>query len=245
MDGTVHDPDLLDASRLSRSLVGLLERVGHSDEHVVVSGSSAVERELFAKLVHAASPRRAGPFVVYDSARAGSVTVGARSAREPSAFVVERAWSEAMTGTLYVVEANDLSDCDQARLLRALESRDVRAGTSRRLPSPVRVIASTDHDLGAAARDGRFRSSLFHRLNVMSIRIPDPCEDSGDVYDAIRQESFLTFKEEKSRLLEAWEPEYLRELLHQVGGNLALAARTAGIARAHLYRLLKKYGLAR
>jgi len=86
-------------------------------------------------------------------------------------------------------------------------------------------------------------SSLLVDL-LLRVRVPPNDEGGRDVrgLDAVPH---LTFKEEKTRLLEAWEPEYLRELLEEVEGNLTVAARTAGIARAHLYRLLKKYRLAR
>jgi DNA-binding NtrC family response regulator len=154
-----------------------------------------------------------------------------------------RAWFVATGGTLFIVELYDLLDRDQAQLLRLLESRDSRTSVAP-CRAAVRVVAATRIDLATTPSPANLRSSLFHRLNVLHVHIPQEGASAVDSADGAPQ-SYSTFKEEKTRLLEAWEPTYLRELLSQVGGNLALAARTAGIARAHLYRLLKKYRLAR
>lgn len=226
----------------SSLLIDLLERVGLSDEHVVISGPSAFDKERVARFIHAESPRSAAAFVVYRTKRLGadgSCSAGPR--RDRPGDDIDGAWTAARGGTLFLTELCDLVDREQARLLRALEGHAPRALDAAR---PVRVIAATSREGDRAARCTTLRSSLFHRLNVMSVRVP-PSDETRDPRFLQLTEPHLTFKEEKTRLLEAWEPEYLRELLSQVEGNLTAAARTAGIARAHLYRLLKKHGLAR
>lgn len=222
-----------------RPFIALLERVGKSDEHVIISGSPDLDKEWVARFIHAVSPRHAWPFVIYaaQKTRPNTPMVG-------RAESVERIWADATGGTLFIVDLYDLADGDQAQLLRFLESRDSPAYLPATRHSPVRVIAATRGDLAVPSHPENFRSSLFHRLNVMSVYIPPEIAATLDSEDD-PPSSHLTFKEQKTRLLEAWEPEYLRELLYHVGGNLALAARTAGIARAHLYRLMKKHGLAR
>jgi DNA-binding NtrC family response regulator len=233
------DPGEHAISERMQPLVGLLERVGKSDEHVIVSGTRGSDREWVARFIHAASPRQPRPFVVYAGAPNRS-EMPAAVRRDNS---VARAWFVATGGTLFIVDLYDLPDRDQAQLLRFLESRDsLTAAAPRR--APVRVVAATRSDLATTPHPASLRSSLFHRLNVLHVHIPPEAASAVDSEDDAPQ-SYSTFKEEKTRLLEAWEPTYLRELLSQVGGNLALAARTAGIARAHLYRLLKKYRLAR
>lgn len=229
--------DALRENERFRPLVGLLERVGQSDEHVIVSGSPGIDKELVARFIHAMSPRRACPFVTYAVSRKTM-----RSASSPDqSESVERAWLDATGGTLYIVELYDLTDGDQAQLLRFLELRDSPYPAAPRR-APVRVVAAARGDPAVCPHPEHFRSSLFHRLNVMSVYVPP---EAASTVDPEEERSHLSFKEEKMRLLEEWEPEYLRELLWQVGGNLALAARTAGIARAHLYRLMKKHRLAR
>lgn len=217
-------------------LVDLLERIGQSDEHVVVFGPPAFEKEPVARFIHANSPRRPFPFVIY-APRLTNESLP-RAVPPSTGLGLERALAAANGGTLFLAELFELSDPDQASLLRAIETHGQhRAGARRR---PVRVIAATRRDFPDAARDTTLRSSLFHRLNVMSVRVPEPHE-----HGPARGPQLLTFKEEKLRLLETWEPEYLRELLCHVNGNVSVAAKTAGIARAHMYRLLKKHGLTR
>jgi len=239
MQARARDPEDLDdllASERMRPLVTLLERIGRSDEHVIVSGAPGLDKERVARFIHSASPRQAHPFVIYDA------TIEQRG-YESDETRVEQAWTRATGGTLFIVELYDLSDRDQALLLRSLEARADPSSTHPLRHQPVRVIAATGRDLMQNPHPESFRSSLFHRLNVMNVHVP-----FGSIERAGLEEpppSALTFKEQKTRLLEEWEPGYLRALLHHVDGNLALAARTAGIARAHLYRLLKKHGLAR
>jgi DNA-binding NtrC family response regulator len=226
------------------ALSRFLERVGQSDEHVVISGAPRREREQVGRLIHASSPRRRSAFVVYDSS---DPKKGGESSpdREFDETAIGRSWSLATGGTLFLVELYELSDREQGRLLRALEARDARGRGADR-PHRVRIIAATSHEPSVALR-GTLRSSLFHRLNVMHVHVPelfDPAQ-RGSRSRIESNEPLLTFKEEKSRLLEDWEPKYLRELLGHVDGNVTVAARMAGIARAHMYRLLKKHRLAR
>jgi DNA-binding NtrC family response regulator len=234
------EPDLSWSSVRRRVPEGFLERVGRSDEHVVISGAPRREREHVARLVHAASPRRGSAFVVYDPSDARRAADAFGETPLESAGI-DRAWSLASGGALFLVELFELSDRDQAFLLRALGTRDAYPTRVSERPRPVRIIAATSHETSPI---GALRSSLFHRLNVMNVRLSDLFETPG-TSNAGAEDPPLTFKEEKTRLLEAWEPRYLRELLGHVDGNVTDAARIAGIARAHMYRLLKKYGLAR
>jgi len=217
--------------------IDLLERIAASDEHVVISGPPHLEKEEVARFLHSKSPRQAFPFIVHASggSRDNPTALGAPE----NAGFIERAWAAANGGTLFLAELFELTDRDQAKLLRAIESRDPRTHSGAG-PRSVRVIAATGHDLSGAARGTTLRSSLFHRLNVMSVRVPDVGEDARMPDDSVHR---LKFKEEKMRLLEEWEPEYLRELMCHAKGNVSVAARVAGITRAHMYRLLKKHGL--
>lgn len=220
-------------------LLGLLERVARSEEHVIVSGARRSDREWIARFIHTASPRQGRQFVIYAAATPNRSGALAATRRDDS---VAHAWFGATGGTLFIAELYDLPDRDQAQLLRFLESRDSHRGVAPRRAT-VRIVAATRSDVEMMSPPASFRSSLFHRLNVLHVHVPADPAIAVASEDALRSHS--TFREEKTRLLEAWEPTYLRALLSHVDGNLALAARTAGIARAHLYRLLKKYGLAR
>src|SRR5437773_11708171 len=110
----LEDLDDLLASERMRPLVTLLERIGQSDEHVIVSGAPGLDKEQVARFIHSASPRQARPFVIYDA------TIAQRRSESDDARV-ELAWTKATGGTLFIVELYDLTDRDQAQLLRSLE----------------------------------------------------------------------------------------------------------------------------
>lgn len=239
--------DPLPTNMLTGRLAEVLERVGRSDEHVVISGAPRRDRERIARFVHASSPRSGSPFVPYDPPTTRAANSQGPAQPGAAGAWIDRAWRRAKGGTLFVVELFELSDPDQAKLLRALEHRDVHAARHSEPVRPVRVIAATSHDLSSVPREESLRASLYHRLNVMSVFVPEVGADepASERRPTRAAEPLLTFKEEKTRLLETWEPEYLRELLDHSGGNVTVAARLAGIARAHMYRLLKKHRLVR
>src|SRR5262245_224885 len=124
------------ANERLRPLHPVLERVGLSDEHVIVTGTPSSDREWIGRFVHRASPRHDGPFVAY--APSPNWTATSATARRSSA--VGRAWFSATGGTLFISELCDLMDQEQARLLRFLE-RSSHSGTIASRRAPVRVVA--------------------------------------------------------------------------------------------------------
>jgi transcriptional regulator with PAS, ATPase and Fis domain len=169
-----------------RRTFALLERLAPSEAPVLIEGETGTGKELCAQSIHAASSRAAGPFVVFDL---GSV---ARNLLESELFghakgaftgaVRERpgAFEEARGGTLFLDEIGELEPELQPRLLRAVERKTIcRVGETLRRPVDVRVIAATNRDLEEEVRAKRFREDLFHRLNVMRVRLP-PLRDRKD-----------------------------------------------------------------
>jgi len=127
----------------------------------------------------------------------------------------------ANTGTLFLDEIGDLSLEAQAKLLRAIEAREIqRVGGNRSVKADVRIIAATNHDLGRAVRAGLFREDLFFRLSVIPLALPPLRERAGDVPLLVRHFSLLHFKR-TGQVPPAWNPEALGVLeRHQWPGNV-------------------------
>jgi two-component system response regulator HydG len=179
---------LLGDSAIMRRLRALIERTAAAPSSVLIWGETGSGKELVARAIHAEGPRATGPFVAVNCAalpeslleselfgHARGAFTGATQARR-GLFV------EADDGVLFLDEIGDMSLPLQAKLLRVLQSGEVRAvGTESTRTVDVRCIAATHHDLDALVADGRFREDLFFRLNVLRVRVPALRERSEDI----------------------------------------------------------------
>ena len=165
-----------------------LHRAASTDATVLLQGESGTGKELFARALHALSPRADGPFVAINCAaipenlletelfgyEKGAFTGAA--ARKPGKFEL------AHRGTLFLDEIGDLPIALQAKILRALEEkRFERVGGTAPLQVDVRVVAATNRNLKAAVAARQFREDLYFRLSVFPITIPPLRERPGDI----------------------------------------------------------------
>jgi DNA-binding NtrC family response regulator len=171
--------EIVGRSQALLDVIALTERVAGSDVTVLVSGPSGSGKELIARALHQASPRREGPFVPINAAAIPDTLLEAELfGYVKGAFTGARSdkrglFQEAERGTLFLDEIGDLPLALPAKLLRVLQEREVRpVGATRAAPVDVRVVAATHHDLKAAAREGRFREDLYYRLAVVEIAVP-------------------------------------------------------------------------
>jgi len=162
-----------------RQIYALLERASASRASILLLGESGTGKELAARSIHRASPRAAQPYVVFDCASvpselAESELFGHRKGAFSGATQDRAgAFQRAHGGTLCLDEMGELPLDLQPKLLRALESSEVRAvGDDSPRKVDVRVVAATNRDLRAEAQRGRFRTDLLHRLEVVKVRIP-------------------------------------------------------------------------
>lgn len=168
------------ASSLSmRRLLDLVERAAASDSPVLIQGESGTGKELVARAFHAASPRCTGPFVALNcSAIPETLLESQLFGHRKGAFTDAREdhrglFQEAEGGTLFLDEIGDMALTLQAKLLRALQEREVQpVGASAPVRVNVRTLAATNRNLDEWVKDGRFRSDLFYRLNVITVTIP-------------------------------------------------------------------------
>ncbi|MCC7195070.1 MAG: sigma-54-dependent Fis family transcriptional regulator [Gemmatimonadaceae bacterium] len=180
--------EMVGESQVMRDLHALIERVAATDSRVLVSGESGTGKELVAAAIHFGSARRDRPFVRVNCAAIPRDLVESEMfGHERGAFTgaAERRigrFELAHTGTLLLDEVGDLGPEAQAKLLRAIEAREIeRVGGAKPIRVDVRIVAATNRDLEREVREGRFREDLYFRLNVLPIAVAPLRERPGDV----------------------------------------------------------------
>jgi DNA-binding NtrC family response regulator len=166
----------------------LVEKVSQHNYPVLILGESGTGKELVARSIHFVGTRSNRPFAPVDcSALVPTLIESELFGYVKGAFTgatqTKRGLMEAAgDGTLFLDEIGDMSVDLQAKLLRALQEREIRpVGSTDRIPISVRVIAATNRDLEAAVREGRFRQDLYFRLNVVQIKLPPLRERKTDI----------------------------------------------------------------
>jgi DNA-binding NtrC family response regulator len=174
-------------------ILRLLRQVGPTPLPVLIEGESGVGKELIARYVHDHSDRADAPFVPVNMAAIPSSLIEATLfGHEKGAFTdADRQrlgkFELADGGTLFLDEVGDLAPEAQAKLLRALQEREVeRIGGAEPAPVNVRVIAATNKDLEAAVIAGRFREDLWFRLNVVRLRVPSLRQRRADIPELVQ-----------------------------------------------------------
>jgi two-component system response regulator GlrR len=172
-------------------LFGVLRRMAGHHYTVLIVGESGTGKELVARGIHDHSPRADRPYIALNcGAISPQLFESELFGHEPGAFTDARkrkdgAFHEADGGTIFLDEIGELPESAQAKLLRTLETGEVRrVGANLAQHPDVRVIAATNRDLAADVASGRFREDLFFRLAVLSVRIP-PLRDRPDDLEAL------------------------------------------------------------
>jgi two-component system response regulator HydG len=162
--------------------------IGRGQATVLITGETGTGKELLVQAIHYNGPRAPRPLVeVNCTALPANLLEAELFGYEKGAFTGATApkpglFEAADGGTLFLDEIGDLPLDLQAKLLRALEQREVRRlGSVRSVPVDVRLMAATHVDLAAAVRDGRFREDLYYRLSVVPIHLPALRERGDDV----------------------------------------------------------------
>ncbi len=171
-----------------RKVFQVIEQVARITATVLITGESGTGKELIARAIHRQSPRRDRPFVaVNPAAIAETLLESELFGHERGAFTgaYQRKLGKfelAQGGTLFLDEIATLRAEAQAKLLRALQEREIeRVGGTRSIKMDVRIIAATNADLRKAIAAGAFRGDLYYRLNVVPLVAPPLRERPGDV----------------------------------------------------------------
>jgi DNA-binding NtrC family response regulator len=180
-------PALVGAHPRFRAALRLLQKVGPKESTVLLTGDSGTGKELFARSIHALSPRQ-GPFVALNCAAIPeSLLENELFGHEKGAFTgadrrVAGRFELAEGGTLFLDEIGELPAAVQSKVLRVLEERTFeRVGGGRTLRAEIRLVAATNRDLAAMVETGEFRADLFFRLNVFPIELPALRERASDI----------------------------------------------------------------
>lgn len=174
------------SSRPMQEVFELIKRVAKSNINVMITGESGTGKEVAARAIHQCSSRAEKPFVAINCAAIPqelleSELFGHVKGAFTGAFNERRGlFMEADGGTILLDEIGDMPLALQAKLLRLLQTREIRPiGQNESQKVDVRVIAATHKDLKSLARTGRFREDLFYRLNVIPLHMP-PLRERGE-----------------------------------------------------------------
>lgn len=166
----------------------LVSRVAPSDSTVLITGESGTGKELVAQAIHRNSTRQAAPFVAINCAALNenlleSELFGHEKGAFTGAFTQKKGKLEiADGGTVFLDEIGELAPMIQVKLLRVLQEREFeRVGGTKAIKVNVRVIAATNRSLEDEVKNGKFRSDLFFRLNVVQIKVPPLRERKSDI----------------------------------------------------------------
>jgi PAS domain S-box-containing protein len=183
----LHDPDaILGASPALQAVHRDVAQVAPTDATVLLLGETGTGKELFARAIHAASPRRDHPLIKVNCAAIPAALIESEFfGHERGAFTGatqrrQGRFALADRGTIFLDEVGELPVDLQVKLLRVLQEGSLEpVGSSRTQNVDVRVLAATNRDLQKCVREGTFREDLYYRLNVFPIRLP-PLRDRGD-----------------------------------------------------------------
>ena len=169
-------------------LYRIIAKAAHSTHPVLILGESGTGKEMVARAIHYSGPFREKPFIPVDCGSLVPTLIESelfgyvKGAFTGAVHAKEGLLAIGEGGTVFLDEVGELPTDLQAKLLRAIQEREIRpVGSTKRIPINVRILAATNRDLEQAVTQGSFRRDLYFRLNVLSLRIPSLRERRQDI----------------------------------------------------------------
>lgn len=186
--GGMYGERLIGRSPKMQEVFDLINRTARADSTVLITGETGTGKELVAQAIHFKSPRAGKPFIAFNCAAvnpnlAESELFGHEKGAFTGAVASRRGrFEEADGGTMFLDEIGETTPEFQAKLLRVLQEKEFeRVGSGKKIRIDVRILASTNRDLGQEVKNSRFREDLFYRLNVIRIHMPPLRERREDI----------------------------------------------------------------
>ena len=180
--------DIIGESKSIANIKEMIAKVAPSEARVLITGGNGSGKELVARQLHEKSERSKLPFVEVNCAAIPSELIESELfGHEKGAFTSahklrQGKFEQADKGTLFLDEIGDMSLSAQAKVLRALQENKIsRVGSDKEIKVDVRILAATNKDLKTEIEQGNFREDLFHRLNVIPIKVPSLNDRKEDI----------------------------------------------------------------
>ncbi len=214
-------------SKTMQELIHLARKVAKTNATVLLTGETGTGKEVFAQAIHYESPRADKPFVAINCSTLGKELLESELfGYLPGAFTGAQKektglFEEAHTGTIFLDEIGEMDQNLQAKLLRVLETGTfMKVGSTRETAVDVRVIAATNRDLFKEAEAGRFRSDLYYRLSVFTLKLPALNERTEDI-PLLAEHFLLEAATRMNRKVHKMDEHFLQLLArHQWKGNV-------------------------
>jgi DNA-binding NtrC family response regulator len=248
---------LVGKSPKMQAVYDLVKSVAASEVNVLIEGESGTGKELVAEALHYNSLRKSRPLVkmscsvfpetLIEDELFGHVKGAFTDAKSDKSGRFERAH----TGTIFIDDIDDLNHVPQVKLLRVLQEREFeRIGATQPIKIDVRVVVATKKDLWDLVQAKQFREDLFHRLNVVKVRIPPLRDRTEDIPILVghfmkklgRGREFVVASEVLEALQGYSWPGNVRELEHAIERAIALAGDDPVLKKEHLLRPLNMAG---
>ncbi len=179
---------VIHGSEAMRRTLAMAEQVAPSEASILITGESGTGKEVIARYIHNKSPRATKPFIAVNCAAIpANLMESELFGHEKGAFTGALSrrlgkFEEANNGTLLLDEISEMDIGLQAKLLRAIQEREIdRVGGSKPVKINIRILATSNRDLEAEVRRGTFREDLYFRLNVISLHLPKLAERLDDI----------------------------------------------------------------
>lgn len=214
------DREIVGESSAIRKVYDFVRRTAPADSTILITGESGTGKELVARAIHANSPRTEFPFVAINCAALPeslleSELFGHEKGAFTGAILQKKGKLEAAEGgTIFLDEIGEMAVPLQAKLLRALQEREIeRVGSTRPVKINIRIVAATNRDLQKGIQDGTFRQDLYYRLNVLTLRTPS-LRDMREDIPLLARYFVSRFSKKAGRPLHGISQEALQYLQH-------------------------------